>query len=344
MRIAESQLRRIIREELLDETLQGFRDRTSNIEFSGNFYDPTFEADPTSKKLARDVKRAWNEEADHSFMDSIIKIHWFASGGSERTAAKMMERFLSMPRSNEISTTGYLPNSDEFVSMWSDFGIIVKGRATFASNNMDTVASGYGRLLPDEVKQKYKSSGIPKRPTIYNTAGDKPQHDYDDYILDAESFVPDAQDRRIASRVPDASRENEFIVKHWTPVAIIRSFKTKHLMVFEDRVLELMEIEKLVKSGGITKEQFEIITIAEDLDEAVQLAREGTDPDQLRSMITRFSLEDSGPGWTFETYTRLRNAFSFNKAFKGFQKFGLPVVDRHLKPVWTPKQVSGGRT
>ena len=88
MRITESQLRRIIREELLDETLQGFRDRTSNIEYSGNFYDPTFEADPTSKKLARDVKRAWNEEADHSFMDSIIKIHWFASGGSERTASE----------------------------------------------------------------------------------------------------------------------------------------------------------------------------------------------------------------------------------------------------------------
>ena len=195
MRITESKLRRIIREALLEESYQGFIDRTRNLSYSVDFkQNPTFEEKPIEKEMARTVKRIWNEEADHAFMDSIVKIHWIRAF-NDRTAVAKIRDFLSISRRNDLATTGYLPDSDEFVADWGLYGVVVKGRTTFAANNMETIASGYGKRIPDDVRQKYASSGVPKRPTMFREIEKilGPMSKADDYILDRESFDTEGQ-------------------------------------------------------------------------------------------------------------------------------------------------------
>jgi len=333
MRITEARLRRLIREELLEESYQGFKDRTSDLSYSVNMWqDPTFEKHPAEKTIARDVKRIWAEEADHAFMDSVVKIHW-VQAFNDKTAMAKIRDFLSMSRKDEIATTGYLPDSEEFMSSWGAYGVIVKGRATFAANSMETVASGYGRKIPDDVRKKYASSGVPKRATSFRetekTHGPLPK--MDDYILDRESFVAEQ----------DAAwpRVNEFIVANWKPVAIVRTFKVSHLEVYFDRVRELIEIEKLVGQKKITQDQFEAIVIVDDLDSAIQRALSGASPDEIRSSMEVYDPPDSPRGnpWRFSTYEHIKPSLTFSASSPGLRKLGLPILDRKLNTVWAPR-------
>jgi hypothetical protein len=205
--MGESLVRSIVRMTLLED-LKGFQARTKDIDYMANLSDPTFE-DPrqgslVNKPLAIDVKRAWAAEADHKFMDSLIKIHW--TGGLDWE--KKLRNFLNLSGKNEISTSGYLPGSKEFVSSWGTIGVIVKGRTTLASNDMNTVNSGYHGQTPPETLKKYTSSGVPKRPLSFRGpsawGGGSSK-----YILDRDSFDP------------YESRRSEFIVDNWKPVGII---------------------------------------------------------------------------------------------------------------------------
>jgi hypothetical protein len=332
MRITEGQLRKIIREELLEESYQGFKDRTANMIYKRSLGDPTFEEHPVEKEMARTVKRIWNEEADHDFMDSLVKIHW-VKAFNDRTAIAKISNFLSISRRNEIATTGYLPDSDEFLAPWGDYGVVVKGRTTFAANSMDTVASGYGSKLPDAVRQKYKNSGVPKRPFAFRdlekTYG--PLHKMDDYVLDRDSFDTEGSKHW-------QPRQNEFIVDNWKPVAIIRTFAVSHLEVYFDRARELIEIEKLVDQKKITQDQFEAIVIVDDLDNAVQRALSGASPDEIRSSMEAYDPPDSPRGnpWMLSTYEYIKPSLTFTAASPGLRKFGLPIVDRKLNTVWSP--------
>jgi len=205
--MGESLVRRIVRMALLED-LKGFQARTSGIDYMANLDDPTFE-DPrqgslVNKPLAINVKRAWAAEADHKFMDSIIKIHW--TGGLDWE--KKLRNFLKLSRKNEISTSGYLLGSSKFSSSWGTIGVIVKGRTTLASNDMNTVSSGYHGQVEPETLKKYASSGVPKRPLSFRGpsawGGGSSK-----YILDRDSFDP------------YESRRSEFIIDNWKPVGII---------------------------------------------------------------------------------------------------------------------------
>jgi len=204
---ASSAVRSMVREILLED-LKGFQSRTKGIDYMANLDDPTFE-DPrqgslVNKPMARDVKRAWAAEADHRFIDSLIKIHW--TGGLDWE--KKLRNFLKLSGKNEISTSGYLPGSNKFVSSWGTVGVIVKGRTTLASNDMNTVNSGYHGQVEPETLKKYASSGVPKRPLSFRGpsawGGGSSK-----YILDRDSFDP------------RESRRSEFIVDNWKPVGII---------------------------------------------------------------------------------------------------------------------------
>lgn len=207
-------LRKLIREAIIAEDLEGFLSRTQGFDYIGSTDsptdDPTFEKEhpitKDQKQMARKIKSIWNEEADHQFMDSVIKIHFFKPFAWKDT----FPAFMNMSRKNEISTLGYLPSTKKFDSHWGPFGVIVKGRTTLAANSMNAILSGYTGQLPGEVSSKYKSSGVPKRPTFFSS---NPRFEFDysahDYILDASSFKEELQGY------------NEFIVKHWKPVGVI---------------------------------------------------------------------------------------------------------------------------
>ena len=202
MRLSESRIRLIIRDELR-ENLRGFLDRTRGIEYSASEEDdPTFEADHESRDFARAVKRAWSAEADHRFMDSVTKIHWMNAATDDN-----IQKLLSSSGRDEISTMGY--TSGPYNSglggwpVWGKIGFVIQGRTTLASNSMDDLYSGYHKNIPPEVREKYKSSGIRKRATGFNP------WKADSYILDSASFDPAMQG------------ENEFIVSHWKVTGVV---------------------------------------------------------------------------------------------------------------------------
>ena len=210
-------IRQLIREMLLED-LKGFQQRSKGIDYMSNFEDPTFDL-PVQKELphkemAKDVKRQWAAEADHDFMNSLIKVHWV--GGLDWE--KKLDRFLSLGGNNEISAMGYLPNSLELSSAWGTIGVIVQGRVTLAANSMNAITSGYFKDIPQEVISKYKSSGVPRRSTVFasieNRYGYSPGGGSGAYILDRNSFNP------------LSSSSNELIVDNWKPIGLVVKHNT----------------------------------------------------------------------------------------------------------------------
>ncbi len=204
--------RHLIREMLLED-LKGFQQRTRGSDYMSSFDDPTFDQ-PYQKQLphkalAKDVKRAWAAEADHNFMKSLIKVHWLSGLDWE----KKLDRFLSLEGNNEVSAMGYLPDSKKVRSSWGTVGVLIQGRVTLAANDMNAITSGYFKDVPEEVASKYKSSGVPRRSTVFsstaNTYGYSSGGGSGAYILDRSSFDP------------ERSRHNEFIVDNWKPVALV---------------------------------------------------------------------------------------------------------------------------
>jgi hypothetical protein len=202
MRITETFLRRLIR-----ENLQGFLQRTGEISYGGDpEVDPTFEDAPDMRVSARDVKRAWAQEADHGFMESVTKIHWMKNPSREN-----LQRMLSGGR-DEISAMGYIsgpyrsgpPGMD---NVWGKIGLVVQGRTTIAANSMDSIYSGYHKNISQDIRAKYSSSGLRKRPIGFS------RWKAEDYILDAASFYTAGQG------------ENEFIVAGWRVVAVVLTEK-----------------------------------------------------------------------------------------------------------------------
>ena len=208
--LQEARLRRIIREDL-----QGFLDKTANIAYKGHIQDPTFDApwqkDLPNKQLARQVKQIWAAEADHDFMKRVVKVHWIKhkNMGVENLMGNL-NRFLSMSGENEISTMGYPPNTTSFSSNWGPIGVVVQGHTTVAANRMSSLFSGFTGNISPELLDKYKSSGVPKRPTLFSGVAD-PSSLAGDFILDKKSFNQ--------SMVGG----NEFIVANWKPVGIVLS-------------------------------------------------------------------------------------------------------------------------
>lgn len=206
--------------EFLAEDRQGFKSRTSNINYNRVYAssfidqesepdywinDPFFDTSPSwLKKGAKDVKRAWNAEADHEFMKSLVKVHWVKPAD--------IGRFLSMSRKNEVSAMAYLPGKKIFTRMsgWGPIGIVIQGRTTLAANDMDAVVSGYHKHVKPLNFAKYASSGLPKRPNIFLSdpaGGFDETADY--YILGKETFDENMHG------------SNELIVDNWSPTGII---------------------------------------------------------------------------------------------------------------------------
>ena len=111
-------------------------------------------------------------------------------------------------KKDEISTMGYLNRVGSFRNFgWGNIGFRIEGRTTIASNDMDELYSGYfgGSNLPDRLS-KYKSSGVPKRPSQYIK-----DHQGKYYIVDEASF-----DLKGVGN-------NEFIVDNWKVTGVLLS-------------------------------------------------------------------------------------------------------------------------
>jgi len=206
MVMGESLVRRLVRS-VLRENLQSFLSKTVNTSYiADSEADPTFEWYPEQRKVAKELKRIWAQEADHKFMDSVTKIHWM----SKPSRASIMT-LMNGSKKDEISTMGYLSSVGTFRNDgWGTVGFRIEGRTTIAANNMDELYTGYfEKASAQDRMSKYKSSGIPKRPSQY--AQDR-QGQY--YILDEASFNP------------KGIGYNEFVVDNWRVTGVVLTENT----------------------------------------------------------------------------------------------------------------------
>ena len=188
----------------IEEDQQGFLTKTKGKGYHVGSYNPLFMGDPESKQKARDVKRAFAEEADHAFFQSVVKIHWLQGDVQQR-----LQKILNASGKDEISTSGY-KSGMPLMSSWGNVGVELQGRSTLAANDMDYIYSGYIEDMNPKEIEKYKSSGIPKRATGFGTSAMG-------YALDAKSFK--------------GGQRSEIILDNWKPVALVLSSKAMNMLL-----------------------------------------------------------------------------------------------------------------
>ena len=194
MLLTESKLRRLIKEELFLEDLQGFLDDTQDISYNTSGHDIYFIGqDKPLKGMARAVKQAWAKHSDQEGLQRVVDlVHWFAD------PVKDGPRFLELGRNNEISAIMH-PKEEELAISWGSVGMLVSGWITLAANNMNDLMTGYGGKTRAKDAAAYTSSGLRKRPGHF-------------YARFAKSYVLGPEDL-------DEYDSNEAVVANWTPVA-----------------------------------------------------------------------------------------------------------------------------
>ena len=174
----------------------------------------------------REIKRIFNKHADHKFLSSLDTVHW---GYNVEALETLIGR-----NKDELSANMSLPDSRYGIYPAGEFGLVISGRITLASNDMDTLYSGghYDYIGSDDEKlaakqqQRKRSSGINKLPkarqdySSYAKRADKfaanPEKAHEfvkrkiQYILDQETFDPTA-------------KANEALVDNWKPIGIVSS-------------------------------------------------------------------------------------------------------------------------
>lgn len=202
-----------------------------------------WELDP---KESRQLKRMWNQHADHAFMQTIVTVHWI-HGVTDEQVVDGLRGILSASNRDEVATTGYLPGRRLRKTFMSELGVglWIRGRVTYASSDMDSVWSGSytGDRYRTTGHSHDRTSGFVKRPTVN---------------MPAESVVIlDGLDAgRIASSGGPDSPVNEFIVDNWRPEAVIvlRRYRTNKLL---DQVHELVDHRGLRILNGDRRETIE---------------------------------------------------------------------------------------
>lgn len=194
MKMRLSELRRLIRESLKDE----FDSEASRVVYTKLSKDST--KDYVLRQRA--AKKLWNKYADHSFFDSLVKVHW----------TKRVADLLSANRRDELSVTLYDPSKLPIVrnEFGEGVGFLLKGRVTYASNNMDNIITGTYRR-----PRSNPSSKFVRRPSVPSRISKKKKSIYDD---DEDDFDSDAiLDRETFKNSP----RNEGIIANWSIEAII---------------------------------------------------------------------------------------------------------------------------
>ena len=207
-------LREYIRELLKEDPIGFVHDLAASDKFGDQFFGGSI-----GKDAAREIKRAFNKNADHKFLSTLDTVHWTGDFyGMEGLKGKGKD---------ELSATMTLPGDDFDYPL--DYGLWIKGRITLATNDQDKLYSGfYGDYGPgeegteEEVAHRDKSSGRNKRPTVSkdysrygqlkrgNEFSEKMARDGIPYVLDQSTWNP-----------VQGSSNNEALVDNWKPIGII---------------------------------------------------------------------------------------------------------------------------
>jgi len=124
--------------------------------------------------LKREMKRFWNENADHAYWKTVKCMHSLGyytlnSGDAERgevdaTVNQFIQKYSPGQRQrDEMSCYGII-GRDQPEVLSGQKAIIIKGRVTFASSE-DAYSESRGSASAGDLK-RHKGSGLPKRPNL----------------------------------------------------------------------------------------------------------------------------------------------------------------------------------
>ena len=173
------------------------------------------------KAGAREIKRAFNANADHQWLSTLNTVHWQQDPRNFKTLVGRSK--------DELSTTIFLPD-EYFHSPWDSYvaGLWVKGRITLAANDHDNLYTGtyfdYMRGAdPEQFKkdqQRKDSSGVNKLPTT--------SKDYSRYgMLKKGNEYHEEMARRIpyildqSTWNPKSGQITEALVDNWKAVGLV---------------------------------------------------------------------------------------------------------------------------
>ena len=217
-KMTESLIRGYVKE-LLKEDAMGFvQDLAASDKLR---YNPRVRGAQVDKAAGRDIKRAFNKNADHQFLSTLDTVHWAYNMG-------FLEPLKGRGK-DELSTTMTLPGDSFDPPAGLPYGLWIKGRITLAANEQDKIYSGFygdygiGPEGDEEaITQRDRSSGRNKRPTRSkdyrkfsaaekgNPAHEKVVRKEIPYILDQSTWDPSK-----------TTSNNEALVDNWRPKGII---------------------------------------------------------------------------------------------------------------------------
>jgi len=206
-------LREYIRELLKEDSLGFVHDLAGSDKFGDQFFGGSI-----GKEAGREIKRAFNNNADHQWLSTLDTVHW--------TGDVYGIKELKGKRKDELSATMTLPG-DSFVPSVDGFtGLWIKGRITLAANDQDNLYTGFYSDYTEESDanlHRIKSSGINKRPSV--------SKDYSQYgrlargnasaEMRAQEGIPYVLDQSTWDPSKNRSGVNEALVDNWRVVGVV---------------------------------------------------------------------------------------------------------------------------
>ena len=212
----ENILRSYVRQLLKEDPMGFVHDLAASDKFGEDFFGGR-----VNKEAGREIKRAFNANADHQFLSTLDTVHWTSDiYGLEGMKGRGKD---------ELSATMTPPGDYFEPAAGLPYGLWVKGRITLATNEQDNMYSGFqadygpgAEGSEEEVAHRDRSSGRNKRPSVsknYKNYGqlqrgneymEKMARDGIPYILDQTTWDPNK-----------TKTNNEALVDNWKPMGII---------------------------------------------------------------------------------------------------------------------------
>jgi hypothetical protein len=221
-------LREYIRELLKEDPMGFVKDLAAASDQFGEDGKEFLGGNP-GKSGGRAIKRAFADNADYNFLNSLDTVHWT---GDTNNLATLVGR-----SRDELSTTMTLPG-ESFSSPKPNYelGLWVEGRITLAANDQDELYTGtyfdYMRGRDPEQfekdKQRKASSGVNKRPTV--------SKDYSRYggLEKGNEFH-----EKMARKIPYVLDQST-----WSPAsvneALVDNWQAKGLIVTPQDIIEMI--------------------------------------------------------------------------------------------------------
>lgn len=205
MRLTPTQLRRLIREMILEGRAE-FYDDVKDLSLDVPFGDPLFRGpeNKQNKQTARDIKRSWNanvgmkmSDPDRAWIQSLTKVHWIH--GYAETLLQKINRTLTSDNRGEVSASMYEPGKPvTLLQDWGNLGLEIDGWVSLAARDMDILMSGYmGDAVPEDPTAK-----LPRYPTHFGKGTGR-------------AYIMSPKDNPFSRY---ASKRNEAFVGNWKPV------------------------------------------------------------------------------------------------------------------------------